>query len=230
MVPLLTEIAWKPKEDVTRIWSLCFLHAEATVDSLESVKEDLNLKGGSSTGEEAAEGSPRDGFKGFVEFIKVKFEEMANRLSGFVKDFMGPAGAGNSSPATATATKTAGGGADAAAAAFDLSIGASFLALAVATILTILFKRGWCDREGGGVVSLNVYTLYLYMMPGAVKFADYALRYRCILSYGILFSDKFETLHIDVSYVQIFVSGCTVLIRLVVQKLSLSLSLTSLLK
>ncbi|CAA7394580.1 unnamed protein product [Spirodela intermedia] len=112
---------------------------KTAVDSLESV-EDLNLNSGSPIGEEAPERSPGDGLKGFVEFIKVKFEEMTNRLSGFVKDFMVAAGAGDSSPATATATKTTGSAGTAAD--INLSLGASFLALAVAAILTILFKRG----------------------------------------------------------------------------------------
>ena len=89
-----------------------------------------------------------DGLNSFVEFIKVKLEDIGNKVSGFVKDLMAGAGAGSASPptastASATATKTDGGSSDgSSAAAVDFSLAASFFALAIATILTILFKRG----------------------------------------------------------------------------------------
>ncbi|XP_078437113.1 uncharacterized conserved protein (UCP012943) [Wolffia australiana] len=72
------------------------------------------------------------GLMGFVEFIRVKFEEMADKLSGFVKDIMG--GSHPNSPAVSSLSGSA--------AAAEFSLGASFIALAIATILTILFKRG----------------------------------------------------------------------------------------
>ncbi|KAJ6849319.1 uncharacterized protein M6B38_270020 [Iris pallida] len=93
---------------------------------------------GASTGtvesplKETSEGS---GFTDWVENIKLKVSDMVSSISDFLQDFMGTSEIKSQENATASTSNRDGFG--------DLAaLGASFMALAVATILIVLVKRG----------------------------------------------------------------------------------------
>ncbi|MQL97717.1 hypothetical protein Taro_030418 [Colocasia esculenta] len=96
----------------------------------ESVSEDGKCTDSSVV--EEAPPSSQNGFTGFVKSIKVKVTEVVNGLSDFFsdlfKDLMGT---------TETKEATASEGSH-----FNMGVGASFFALAVAAILVILVRRG----------------------------------------------------------------------------------------
>ncbi|URE02426.1 hypothetical protein MUK42_19186 [Musa troglodytarum] len=82
-----------------------------------------------------AEATTNSAFAHFVRNIKVTLAEMVNNISSFLQELLGTSPGASSSPGTKTGHNT-----DDLSANFD--VGASFVALAVATILVVLLKRG----------------------------------------------------------------------------------------
>ncbi|CAL9096160.1 unnamed protein product [Musa textilis] len=82
-----------------------------------------------------AEATTNSAFVHFVRNIKVTLAEMVSNISSFLQELLGTSPGASSSPGTKTGHDT-----DDLSANFD--VGASFVALAVATILVVLLKRG----------------------------------------------------------------------------------------
>ncbi|CAL9754090.1 unnamed protein product [Musa acuminata subsp. burmannicoides] len=82
-----------------------------------------------------AEATTNSAFAHFVRNIKVILAEMVSNISSFLQELLGTSPGASSSPSTKTSHNT-----DDLSANFDM--GASFVALAVATILVVLLKRG----------------------------------------------------------------------------------------
>ncbi|KAK1326655.1 hypothetical protein QJS10_CPA01g01059 [Acorus calamus] len=84
-------------------------------------------------GTEFTEKEPEtSGFSGFMKNIKLKIDEVVSNISNLFQSFVGNPAEGSGSPD---------GGRSRAETAIDLGIGASFIALAIAAIMVVLFKR-----------------------------------------------------------------------------------------
>ncbi|KAK1305208.1 hypothetical protein QJS10_CPB11g01083 [Acorus calamus] len=108
---------------------------DINVDShLTSYVENGYIKGASECmGTEFTEKEPETSvFSGFMKNIKLKIDEVVSNISNLFQSFMGSPDEGSGSPD---------GGRSRTETAIDLGIGASFIALAIAAIMVVLFKR-----------------------------------------------------------------------------------------
>lgn len=109
---------------------------ESDIVPKESVRENVNLEGSVVTCDSPIEATSQEyTFSDIMQNIKLKVSEMVSNVSCILQDFL----ASSFETQSTTATKTDASTSDKYV---DVALGASFIALAVATILVVLVKRG----------------------------------------------------------------------------------------